>query len=203
MPLLQIRTINADTMLGLWKVEETAEQLAWQYPMLQHEYEQACTSFTNEGKRKERMSVRALIVEMSKGSLPEVSYNDAGKPMLNDGRHISISHTRGIVAVIISEQHRVGVDVEYYSNRVCKVAERFVREDEYTEDVDALLIIWSAKETVYKLFSEDNLWYNEMKISPFSVLAEGRVEVENLKRNITAHVDYMINKDYVLTYAVL
>ena len=190
-------------MLGLWKVEETAEQLAWQYPMLQHEYEQACTSFTNEGKRKERMSVRALIVEMNEGSLPEVSYNDAGKPMLNDGRHISISHTRGIVAVIISEQHRVGVDVEYYSNRVSKVAERFVREDEYTEDVDALLIIWSAKETVYKLFSEDNLWYNEMKISPFSVLTEGRVEVENLKRNITAHVDYMINKDYVLTYAVL
>lgn len=203
MPLIQIQHINEDTVLGLWKMEENAEQLARQYPVLQHEYEKACKLFAYVGKRMERMSVRALLVEMNKGELPEVSYNHVGKPFLADGRHISISHTKGFVAVIISAQHHVGVDVEYYSDRVSRVAERFVREDEWTEDVDSQLIIWSAKETAYKLFSEDSLRFDEMRIAPFLVQTHGCVEMINLKRDKTICVDYMINKDYVLTYSVL
>ena len=190
-------------MLGLWKMDESAEELALKYPVLCEEYADACQRFQHEGKRTERMSVRALLVEMNNGTLPEVSYNDAGKPILIDGRYVSISHTKGVVAVIISERHPVGVDVEYCSDRVSKVAKRFVRDDEWTEDVDALLIIWSAKETVYKLFSEDHLWYDEMRIAHFQSMSEGCVEVENLKRGITVSVCYLINKDYVLTYAVL
>jgi 4'-phosphopantetheinyl transferase EntD len=123
--------------------------------------------------------------------------------LLTDGRHISISHTKGIVAVVISEHHPVGVDVEYNSDRVSRVAKRFVREDEWTEDVKSLLIMWSAKETVYKLFSEDSLWYDEMRVVPFQVLAEGNLEVENLKRGNSVQVYYQINKEYVLTYSIL
>ena len=203
MPLLKIQQIAEDAILGLWTMDERAEELARQYPMLREEFDEACGRFTNEGKRMERMSVRALLVEMNKGMLPEISYNDAGKPLLADRRHISISHTRGVVAAIISEQHLVGVDVEYCSDRVSKVAKRFVRDDEWTEDINALLVIWSAKETVYKLFSEDNLWFDEMRITAFQVQTEGVVEVENLKREITVEVYYQITTDYVLTYSVL
>ncbi len=203
MPLLQIQHIADDTLLGLWSMDECAEELARQYPMLSEVYAEACQRFKYEGKRRERMSVRALMVEMNDGALPEVSYNESGKPLLTDGRHISISHTKGIVAVVISEHHPVGVDVEYNSDRVSRVAKRFVREDEWTEDVKSLLIMWSAKETVYKLFSEDSLWYDEMRVVPFQVLAEGNLEVENLKRENSVQVYYQINKEYVLTYSIL
>ena len=203
MPLLRIQHIDEDTQLGLWIIEERAEEVARLYPVLCEEYADACRRFKNDGKRTERMSVRALLVDMNNGTLPVISYNDEGKPMLSDGRYISISHTKGFVAVVISEQHPVGVDVEYYSDRVGKVAKRFVREDEWTEDIDALLVIWSAKETVYKLFSEDNLWFDEMRTAPFHVQTEGFVEVENLKKGITVRVFYEINEDYVLTYSIL
>ena len=203
MPLLQIRHLAAEAVLGLWTIDESAEDLVRKYPVLSEEYAEACRRFTYEGKRRERMSVRALLVEMNDGVLPQIYYNDAGKPLLSDGRHVSISHTRGIVAVVVSEHHHVGVEVEYYSDRVSRVAKRFVREDEWTEDISALLVIWSAKETVYKLFSEDSLWFDEMRISPFQVKNEGSVEVENLKRDETVHVNYRINSDYVLTYSVL
>lgn len=203
MPLLRVLHVAEDTMLGLWTMDESAEELALRYPVLAEEYADACQRFKYEGKRRERMSVRALMVEMNDGAMPEITYYDAGKPLLVDGRQISISHTRGIVAVIISEHHSVGVDVEYYSDRVCRVAKRFVREDEWTEDVDALLVMWSAKETVYKLCSEDHLWYDEMRVAPFQIDNEGSVEVENLKRGFSVQVDYKINKNYVLTYAFL
>lgn len=203
MPLSRIQHIADGTMLGLWTMDECVEELVRQYPMLCEEFAEACQRFKYEGKRRERMSVRALMVEMNDGVLPEVSYNESGKPLLTDGRHISISHTKGIVAVIISEHHPVGVDVEYCSDRVSRVARRFVREDEWTEDMKSLLIIWSAKETVYKLFSEDSLWYDEMRVAPFQVQVEGNLEVENLKRGLSVQVGYIINEDYVLTYSVL
>ena len=131
MPLSRIQHIADGTVLGLWTMDECAEELVRQYPMLSEAFAEACQRFKYEGKRRERMSVRALMVEMNNGVLPEVSYNESGKPLLTDGRHISISHTKGIVAVIISEHHPVGVDVEYCSDRVSRVARRFVREDEW------------------------------------------------------------------------
>ena len=200
---LRITAQARDDAEGEALLAPVVQEVARLYPVLCEEYADACRRFKNDGKRTERMSVRALLVDMNNGTLSVISYNDEGKPMLRDGRYISISHTKGFVAVIISEQHPVGVDVEYYSDRVGKVAKRFVREDEWTEDIDALLVIWSAKETVYKLFSEDNLWFDEMRTAPFHVQTEGFVEVENLKKGITVRVFYEINEDYVLTYSIL
>jgi uncharacterized protein (DUF433 family) len=70
MPLLQIQHIADDTLLGLWSMDECTEELARQYPMLSEVYVEACQRFKYEGKRRERMSVRALMVEMDDGALP-------------------------------------------------------------------------------------------------------------------------------------
>ncbi len=203
MPLLNIQQIHHQTWLGLWAVSESSEEILSRFPILKNEYEDACLRFANEGKRRERMCVRALMVEMNHGQTVDICYNTDGKPMLGDGRRISISHTKGVVAVIVSEKQTVGVDVEYYSDRVRKVAAKFVRQDEWTDDVNALLIIWSAKEAVYKLFSEDHLWFDEMRTAPFDTQRDGEIRVENLKRNTSVCVHYKFENEYVLTYVVL
>ena len=60
--------------------------------------------------------------------------------------------------------------------------------------------MWSAKETVYKLFSADNLMFMDMRVLS---IHEHHLCVENLKRNIVVDVFYEFTDDYVLTYAVL
>ena len=65
------------------------------------------------------------------------------------------------------------------------------------------LINWSAKETLYKLFSEEDLQYFEMRLQPFLPENQGLLLVDDLKIEKQARVFYRANEDYVLTYSYL
>ena len=94
------------------------------------------------------------------GEKKEIGYEDSGKPYLVDGSfYISISHTKGYVAVILSSEVPVGIDIEQYGKRIHKVIDRFIRPDEqvgsYQGDITwGLLLHWSAKETVFKYMKD-------------------------------------------------
>lgn len=129
-----------------------------------------------------------------------LQHNEAGKPIL-DGYNISISHTvnkhGGYVAIILSKVKEVGIDIEYISDRVMKIASRFLREDEHPVTVEDNLVYWCAKEDVYKLFSADDLTYQQMRVN------SSMSEVLNIKRNITVPINKIINADYVLVWTAV
>ena len=127
-----------------------------------------------------------------------ISHNKDGKPIV-DGYNISISHTRGYASVILSSYKKVAVDIEYYSDRVGRVTDKFIRKDEIATDIDSQLINWSTKETVYKYFSEQKLQYFEMKLLVPDD-GENINKVENIKSGVYLNVYYRLNKEYVLTY---
>ena len=102
-------------------------------------------------------------------------------------------------SVILSKIKNVAVDIEYYSSRVSRIADKFIREDEFATDIDSQLINWSAKETVYKYFSEQNLQYFDMKLVPFEEFKNTK-RVLNLKTGDYQDVYYELNNEYVLTY---
>ena len=101
------------------------------------------------------MGYNYVLTEML-GYEPLVEHNEDGKPMI-EGYHISISHTLGYVAVILSRDYEVGVDIEYVSDRVNRISSRFLRDDEVFPGTTDKLIAWCAKETMYKLFSSEHL----------------------------------------------
>ena len=116
--------------------------------------------------------------------------------------------------MILSQTHNVAVDIEYCSNRVERIVERFIRADESMNGVEQHLINWSAKETMYKFFSEEDLQYFDMRVHPFDVAADGELLVDNLKLSSSQfdgrepatiskalRVFYRLNEDYVITYA--
>lgn len=105
--------------------------------------------------------------------------------------------------MVVSKNREVGVDVEYICDRVKRIASKFMRKDEKAVDVDSLLVHWCAKETVYKLFSEQNLQYEEMRVKPFGVMADWACEVENLKSKKKVTVDFELTMEFVLTYTAL
>jgi hypothetical protein len=80
---------------------------------------------------------------------------------------------------------------------VYKIANRFVRTDEDASTLESLLLYWSAKETIYKYFSESDLHFFDMRIHD---IKENELWVENLKDNTEVMVTYRFSPDYVLTF---
>jgi len=154
--------------------------------------------------KNQRQAVGQLIRVMTGCDDVKIEHNSAGKPLL-DGMNISISHTRGFVAVIMSESKSVGVDIEYESNRVDNVASRFIREDEDSSSHAVRLITWSAKETLYKLFSEHHLGYFDARVLPFDTNAgSGILKADVLPMNLSdVNVFWQLTSDFVLTYSYL
>ena len=144
--------------------------------------------------RKAEKEGELRVLEALLGYEPVILHNADGKPVI-DAYHVSISHTVGYVAVILSRDYEVGIDIEYVSERVGRIAARFLRNDENFTDCRQLLTAWCAKETMYKLFSSDHLGYQEMKVSPTERL------MTNIRRNVTLQFRCEENQAFLLTYA--
>ena len=67
--------------------------------------------------------------------------------------------------MILSDCGEVGVDIEQYGERVCRVASRFVNEREPVSGVWEQLLLWSAKETVYKMMNCREVDFREHLLS--------------------------------------
>ena len=211
MAVVNIREVYPGVSLGLWQMDETVEQLFERYPHLQSYRSFMEEKYKSDGRKLEFLAIRSLMYEMlkvngaSKGLLShagDITHNEDGKPLFR-GFHISISHTKGYAALILSKTSEVAVDIEYFSDRVERIASKFLRKDESPEDLDSKLIHWCAKETVFKLFSEEKLQFEDMRVMPFDAMSDWACDVENLKSKKLAHVDFELTMEFVLTYAAL
>ena len=210
MAVVNIREVYPGVSLGLWQMDESPEQLFDLYPHLLPYRSSLDDKYKNDGRKLEFLAIRALMYEMlrvngaSKGLLShagDFTHNGQGKPLFR-GYHVCISHTKGYAALILSKKSEVAVDIEYMSDRVERIASKFLRKDERADSLDAKLVHWCAKETVFKLFSEENLLFEDMRVKPFDTMADWACDVENLKSGKTARVDFELAMDFVLTYSM-
>ncbi|MCO6025807.1 4'-phosphopantetheinyl transferase superfamily protein [Prevotella cerevisiae] len=198
MALLATRSLGPDIFLGLWAIQETEEEFFRMEPELSALRQFCFEHYHSQARRLEFLAVRALVHRLVPEEPLTIGHEESGKPTLS-GWSISISHTVGYAAVLLSKKDPVGIDIEYYSNRVEKVASRFLRADEQAPDLSSLLIHWSAKETVYKYDSEEHLRYDEMRVHPFS-LQDTFCLVDDLKVHRQLKVFFEVHRDFVLTF---
>ncbi len=160
--MLVFREHINEAELIIWRMDETLEELL---EMSQHHYDHEIENISNEVRKKERIISRFLLETLVDRKV-EVKYADSGKPFC-DGVHFSISHTKNFVAVIVSNKP-VGVDIEYKSDRIFRITEKFMHSDELktlsecSEKQKFALICWCAKETVYKIIEENGVDFAEM-----------------------------------------
>ena len=196
--------------VGVWKVDETVEQLRSMFHQFSI-YEEAFARFSSEKRKQEWLAVRVLLKELC-GEEKKIAYLPSGKPYLEDGSmHVSFSHTYGYVAVALHPSVEVGIDIEQYGTRVQRVSSRFIREDERVsveagDEVYALLLHWSAKETMFKLMEDEAVdFINHLRILPFEPQKSGTFEAYEKRsgqdRKFLIHYD--THPDYVLTFACL
>lgn len=132
--------------------------------------------------------------------VPMIGHAASGQPLLR-GYHVGVTHTKGYAALMLSKSCDVACDIELFSDRVERIKSKFLRKDEKADDLDSLLVNWCGKETVYKLFPEDNLQFSQMRVGPFSTMSDWACEVENMKRGEKVRVDFELTMQFVLTYA--
>ena len=132
--------------------------------------------------------------------VPMIGHAASGQPLLR-GYHVGVTHTKGYAALMLSKSCDVACDIEHFSDRVERIKSKFLRKDEKADDLDSLLVHWCSKETVYKLFPEDNLQFSQMRVGPFCTMSDWVCEVENMKRGEKVRVDFELTMQFVLTYA--
>ena len=200
MALLKIDNLRSGTILGTWRIEETVSEMLAMMPSL-GKLQHVLDSYSRDARRLEVLSVHALIYIMTGDESLVVSHNEDGHPSL-DGWHVSISHTRGYATVLLSRKDEVAVDIEYVSNRVAKIADRFIRDDEQDDSVTRQLVCWCTKEAVYKYFSSQHLALFDIRLRNYDLSSEGCIVAENMQTGDTVKVNYCVKDSYVMTYII-
>jgi phosphopantetheinyl transferase len=189
-------------------VDETVEQLRSMFHQFSV-YEEGFVRFSSEKRKQEWLAVRVLLKELC-GEEKTIAYLPSGKPYLEDGSlHVSFSHTNGYVAVAIHPSVEVGIDIEQYGTRVRRVASRFIREDEWVsvdagDETYALLLHWSAKETMFKLMEDAGVdFIDHLHILPFEPKDSGTFKAREYRSDKEQEflIHYDTHPDYVLTFA--
>lgn len=196
---------------AVWKMEESPEVLLSLLPERRRE---ACLKelqrFVSERRKLEWLSVRVLLYSMLQED-KEIVYSSEGKPSLVDNSSfISISHTKGFVAVILSSVNPVGIDIEQYGQRVHRVADRYIRSDEQVEaragdTTWSLLLHWSAKETIFKRMENPDADLRKLRLNHFIPQEDGglfQVQEFVTESQRIYSVGYHICPDFVLTWSM-
>ena len=199
MPLFADSNVSENLKIGLWKIEESIDQLLASVVFNEDE-RKMFAKFAAESRKKEWLATRILLKEIT-GTWQNISYLDNGKPYLrNESTDISISHTPGYAAVSLRKEGPAGIDIQQKTEKILRIKDRFLSPAEaqhYTEidqDQDWLHLVWSAKEALYKIYGDNKLIFKtDIEISTnFELGANGKV---------SANVLYNERRDqYVLNY---
>jgi 4'-phosphopantetheinyl transferase len=165
-PLFYQHTINTTTKLGIWQIDEDENFFLQKVPLQQ--------SITHPHKRLQHLAGRFLLQYLFPAfPYEEILIADTRKPYLaNEQYHFSISHCGNYAAAIVSSTHRVGIDIEIPSEKVGRIAHKFIHENEskwmnesivncQLSIINLQTVLWSAKESVFKWYSLGNVDFKE------------------------------------------
>ena len=172
MPLFKSITVP-DGLLSVWQITESSDELLSFFTPEEIE-DPAFQKFTFEKRKCEWLATRALLKQMI-GPTYQISYTESGKPLLNHPfhQHISISHSRDFVAVLIHGYQAVGIDIESMNRNYAPICKKYLSEIELIEVNESTLlqcIYWCAKEAVFKLVEEDGVDFRkQIEVMAFDV----------------------------------
>ncbi len=173
LPLFYQHTINQTTKLGIWHIEEDENFFLKQVPLQQN--------ITHPHKRLQHLAGRYLLQYLFPDfPYTEIMIADTRKPYLqNEQYHFSVSHCGNYAAAIVSSTHRVGIDIEIPSEKVERIAHKFIHKSEQqflsilnaqypilntqpqTTNYKPQTVLWSSKEAIFKWYSLGSIDFKE------------------------------------------
>ena len=195
--------------LGVWEIAEDFDTLNSMVELAAVD-KTKLNSFKNISRKVEWLSVRALVKTML-GKDTRILYNSENKPFVMGNTHsISITHSNNLTAVIICKDKRVGIDLEFMSGKISKVADKFMNEKEnVTSDPEMkkyhLYLHWCAKEALYKICDKQDINFRDgLTIKPFNPEEHGFMNghVVNGSGEEDFELEYLHHDNYALVWCV-
>ncbi len=180
MPLIHIEHQEPQCSWGIWEIEENSRKLL---DLLSPRASEAkyLNYIEHEKKKCESTAARLVIKQLLEQREEEyfgILKDANNKPYLSDASYnISLSHTDRYAVGIVHQSKVVGIDVEMIREKLFKIYHRVFspEEQEAVEgDLDKITVYWSAKETLYKIHSKRQLFFNrDLIIEPFALQPKG------------------------------
>jgi phosphopantetheinyl transferase len=189
--------INDFAKIAIWHIAEEKNFFLEKVP-LQRE-------ITHPHKQLQHLAGRYLLQHL----YPDFPYHlieiaDTRKPYLpGEEYHFSISHCGDYAAVIVSKDHRVGIDIELVTEKVERIKHKFLSEEELSvvsgqlsvvsnqlpgSSLYNLTLLWCCKEAVFKWYGNGGVDFKEdihLEASGLHI-QEGVINCEFLKEEKTS-----------------
>tara|TARA_B110000967_G_scaffold202695_1_gene242009 strand:- start:400 stop:1029 length:630 start_codon:yes stop_codon:yes gene_type:complete len=208
MPLYKsIQTTN-QTKILIWKIEKSFDELSKDIE-LTNLCQIRVNSMKSELHKRGFMSIRHLLAEEGYED-KDLFYDEFGKPHLTDGKFISITHSFNFAAIIVSDNHPVGIDIEKQRDKIVRIAHKFTPFEEYKTlaNHDALVrkltIVWGAKESLYKIYEQKGLSFlQDINVQDFS-FDDGRTvaSIRFIDDNSTYNISFLEFEGFTCVYAI-
>lgn len=208
MPILKNIIVAENIRIGIWKITENSQQLEKMLTMSEDELS-LYSLFRNETRKIHWLSYRILLRQMLRDDNVCLKYSESGKPYFADNQYnISIAHSGIYSTVIICKGNKVGIDIERYNEKIFRVKEKFLSDDELKNiddniPVQHLLTLWAAKEALYKLYEKPGIDFkSQLLTASFKPLAKGDFEANVVDGNLISKykINYFLIEDYILAW---
>jgi len=191
MPIYLTENIENTGIFAVWKLTENEEELLRLRSLSERE-KKDFFAIKNSNRRKEWLIIRILLEHLTDKNF-SLNYLSDGKPkLLKPKLFLSISHSKDFVAVFISLNKAIGIDIERIKENIGQLKHKFLLPEEAQQvdesDNQLLHIYWGAKEAMYKMYSSYQPLFTEhlsvQNIDYQKYKAIGKIKKENLNKTI-------------------
>lgn len=191
MPLVYQQNINEHTKIGVWQITESdsyfLQRVSFQYPI------------SHPQKQLQHLAGRFLLTELLPDfPVEQIKVSKEGRPyLMDDALFFSIAHSKDIVAAIISNKKKVGIDIEIPSSKTIAIRDKFLTASEQAifaelemDQATQLTLAWSLKEAMFK-------WYGLGGVDFKKQMIIQRIE-ETQPGLFTSHATFIADKSMPL-----
>jgi len=202
MPFLKDFIINEKTKIKLWKViigELSPKEL--------NKDDKKLFKLKKNNLLKEQfLATRKTLSNENSDYI--ITYDLDGKPILNSEFNISISHSYEIAALVISNNLKFGMDVQFKESKILNIQNKFLNEFEkinigHDPSIDILTMIWTSKESIYKAIGLKGISFSEnIKIDKVTVKDKiGKGYYINGAEKVKFDLRFFYLDEYIVCYA--
>jgi 4'-phosphopantetheinyl transferase len=181
MPLHSLTPLPGGSLLGLWHLTETSPGL-WRLLADAPAYAPLLPARADGPRQAQWLAGRVLVQHLlaaTRQPLATLLNEDTGRPYLRGPgpqAAVSLSHSGEWVAALLAPAGTaVGIDIEQVRDKAMRIARKFLNEQEATgiqtitladspaatAPLELYSLLWSAKETLYKLAGQRGLIFRE------------------------------------------
>lgn len=189
-----------DGVVALWRIEESKNELIELLP-------KSWRANLNLEKVSEHNLAARVLAKTVCPDFDILEKDEYGKPYFDSEDHkISITHAGEYAGFMFTKKRDCGIDMEHITDRIRRLAHKFIREDEkhyLDQELKGMYAVWCAKEAMYKHYGLKALDFKEhMKLHSERLSTNGifRGSIHKNEYWEEIEMEYSFFDDYLLVH---